>query len=72
MNEDRRQAIVDAAEKAERAAMAYQAAQAMNVPQDLEKRILAAREYALARAEYADAKAELEKLLNTPAPPSHP
>lgn len=68
MNEERRQAIADAAEKAERAAMAYHAAQAMNVPQDLEKRILAARDYALKRAEYADAKAELEKLIAAPTP----
>jgi hypothetical protein len=63
MTPERKQQIEDAADRAERARAALQAAMAMNVPQDFEKRILAARDYAIKRAEAADSEKALRELI---------
>lgn len=64
MTPEREQEIRDAAARAERARMAFQASLAMNVPQDYEKRIEAAQAHALKQAELAEAERNLRRVIS--------
>lgn len=63
MTPERKQQIEAAAEKAEIARRAYEASSAMNVPQDFERRMEAAKAHAVAEAEWCDAENELRRLI---------
>lgn len=63
MTPEREQEIKDAAARAERARLAFQASLAMNVPQEYEKRIEAAQAHAMRRAELHDAEVALRAVI---------
>lgn len=63
MTPEREQEIKDAAARAEKARLAFQASLAMNVPQDYYERIVAAQAHAMRRAELYDAEAALRAVI---------
>ena len=63
VDEDRKNQIEAAAEKAEVARRIYESSLAANVPQDYNRRMEAAKAHAIAEAEWCDAENELRRII---------